>query len=97
MSVLPAVAVHIDTMPKRPVVLGTDIKVSQIAFEYERKGMTPDEIVEAHPHLSLASVHAALAFYYDNLEAIHDDWRQADQLIGELQRIHPPRRFVSRS
>ena len=97
MSPEPIVSLHIDTSPKRPVIRGTGIKVSQVAFEYERKAMTPDEIVEAHPHLSLADVHSALAFYYDNLESIHDDWREADRLISELQRSHPPRRPVPRS
>ena len=56
-----AVSDHIDTS-RRPVIAGTDIKVSQIASEYEHQRMTPDEVVEAHPHLSLAAVHAALAW-----------------------------------
>lgn len=91
MSVAPILSQHLDTTQKRPVVVGTDIKVSQIAFEYERKGMTPDEIVEAHPHLRLADVHAALAFFYDNRTAIHEDWRETTELIRELQQVYPPR------
>jgi hypothetical protein len=31
--------------------------------------MTPDEIVEAHAHLTLADVHAALSYSYDHMEA----------------------------
>ncbi|HEU5076239.1 MAG TPA: DUF433 domain-containing protein [Polyangiaceae bacterium] len=82
---------HIDDSMRRPVITGTDIKVSQIAFEYERKGMTPDEIVEAPPHLRLADVHAALAFFYDKRAAIQEDWRQTAELIRELQQVYPPR------
>jgi uncharacterized protein (DUF433 family) len=65
---------HIDDRRSRPVVAGTDIKVSQIAWEHEHHGMAPDEIVEAHPHLTLADVHAALAYFYDHMEAIQADW-----------------------
>jgi uncharacterized protein (DUF433 family) len=54
---------YVDDTGPRPVVAGTDIKVSQIASEVEHRGMTPDEVVEAHPHLSLAAIHAALAYY----------------------------------
>lgn len=91
MSAVPVLSLHLDTAQERPVVVGTDIKVSQIAFEYERKGMTPDEIVEAHPHLSLADVHAALVFFYDNRSAIHEDWRKTGELIRELQQAYPRR------
>lgn len=68
---------------------GTDIKVSQIASESERSGMTPDEIVEAHPHLTLAQVFAALAFFHDNRARIQEEWREADALVAELQRTVP--------
>jgi hypothetical protein len=52
--------------------------------------------LEAHPHLRLAQVHAALAFYYDHRDAIHEDWRKTAELILELQRIYPPRGLLRR-
>lgn len=82
---------RIDDSVRRPVVAGTDIKVSQIASEVERLGMTPDQIVEAHPHLTLADVHAALSYYYDQPDAIRDEWREAEALIARLQEQHPDR------
>jgi uncharacterized protein (DUF433 family) len=81
---------HIDDTRPRPVVAGTDIKVAQIASEHEHMGMTPDEIVEAHPHLSLADVHAALAYYYDHIDAIHADWREGERIVAEMQKLFPP-------
>ena len=84
-------ASHIDDTGDRPVVAGTDIKVSQIASEYEHLGMTPDEIVEAHPHLGLGEVHAALAYYYDHQDLIRRDWAQAENLIAELRERYPSR------
>jgi uncharacterized protein (DUF433 family) len=79
-----AVSEHIDARA-RPVVKGTDIKVSQIASEYEHQGMTPDEIIEAHPHLTLAAVHAALAYYYDHADAIRREWEEDRALVESLR------------
>ena len=81
---------HIDDNGPRPVVAGTDIKVSQIAWEHEHYGMTPDEIVEAHPHLTLADVHAALAYFYDHADDIRLDWRETDRVIEEMKAKLPP-------
>ncbi|HEV3192764.1 MAG TPA: DUF433 domain-containing protein [Polyangiaceae bacterium] len=76
---------HIDHNQPRPVVAGTDIKVSQIAWEHEHYGMTADEIVEAHPHLTLADVHAALTYFYDHSDDIRGDWRETDRMIEEMK------------
>jgi hypothetical protein len=35
--------------------------------------MAPDEIVEAYPHLSLAQVHAALAYYWQHRDEIEQE------------------------
>ncbi len=76
---------HVDDTVPRPVVAGTDVKVSQVASEYEHLDMTPDDIVEAHPHLTLADVHAALAYYYDHQDTIRREWQEADSLIATLR------------
>jgi uncharacterized protein (DUF433 family) len=76
---------HVDDRGPRPVIAGTDIKVSQIAWEHEHHGMSPDEIVEAHPHLTLADVHAALAYFYDHMDAIRDDWHETDRVVEEMK------------
>lgn len=91
MQAAQAHATYIETSGKRPVVAGSDIKVSQIASEYEHLSMTPDEIVEAHPHLTLAQVHAALAYFYDHQEAIRAEWDEGQRLVAELQAQYPPR------
>ena len=45
------------------LTLGTKTRVLDIAIEHEFLGATPDEIVDAHPHLTLPQVHDALSFY----------------------------------
>lgn len=83
----------VDTSVSRPVVTGTDIKVSQIAREYAIHKMTSAEIVEAHPHLSLEQVCGAIAFYEDNQECIHSDWSDTDAFADRMRSLYP----VSRS
>ena len=80
---------HIDSSQPRPVVLGTDIKVSQIALEVVHMGMTPEEVVSAHPHLTMADVHAALTHWYDHQEAIRQDWAASEASIAELENRRP--------
>lgn len=73
----------------KPIIVGTRIKVSQIAIEYERLGWTPDQIIQAHPHLTLAHVHDALSYYYENAEEINADIRAGEQLVEELRKLYP--------
>ena len=44
----------------------TQSKVIEVAMEHLAHGWSAEEIHRQHPHLSLAQVHAALAFYYDH-------------------------------
>ena len=90
MQVAHSLPSHIDDAVPRPVVRGTDIKVAQIASEHEHMGMTPDEIIEAHPHLTLADVHAALSYYFDHMDAIRADWREGQRIVTEMQKVFPP-------
>jgi uncharacterized protein (DUF433 family) len=60
-----------------PRIAGTRIKVRHVVVEYERRGLSPDEICDLHPGLTLAAVHSAIAYYYEHrdemLEAIRRD------------------------
>ena len=67
----------------RPRVAGTGVTVQRIVGWY-KLGLTPEEIVEEFGHLTLAQVHAALAYYHANREeiesAIAADKAEADRL-----------------
>jgi uncharacterized protein (DUF433 family) len=43
----------------------TNVKVIEVVLD-KVGGMTPEEIHEAYPDLSLAQIHAALSYYYDH-------------------------------
>ncbi len=57
----------------KPRIAGTRIKVSLIAREYEQDGLSPHQIAEAHPHLTLAQIHAALSYFYDHQAEIAEE------------------------
>jgi uncharacterized protein (DUF433 family) len=48
-----------------PHIAGTGVTVRTIVRWY-RLGMSPEEIAAEYPHLSLAQVYAALAYYHAN-------------------------------
>ena len=79
----------IDRDPKirggRPKIAGTGLTVSRIAAWY-KMGMTPEEIALEYPHLTLAQVHAALAYYHVNRDEIEADRDQEES--APLQSEH---------
>ena len=44
----------------------TNVKVIEIALDRLANGWTAEEIQRQDPYLSLAQIHAALAYYYDH-------------------------------
>lgn len=70
----------------QPRIAGTRIKVQHIAIEYERLGWTSDQICEAHPNLTLADVHATIAYYYDNKSEIDGAIRKDEEFIEKMKK-----------
>jgi uncharacterized protein (DUF433 family) len=56
----------------RPCLAGTGVTVHRVVGWY-KLGMSPEEIVDNYGHISLAQVHAALAYYHANREQIDAD------------------------
>ncbi len=44
----------------------TNTKVIEVAMDQAAYGWAAEEIHAAHPHLSLAQIHAALSYYHDH-------------------------------
>lgn len=72
-----------------PVIEGTRVRVLDVAIEYQYLGRTPDEIVESHPHLTLAQVHDAISYYYEHREDQDEEIRRRREQAEEL-RSHTP-------
>lgn len=71
---------------RSPIIVGTRTRVIDIVIEYEYLGRTIDEIIDAHPYLSLAQVHDALSYYYENREAIDGEIREKVEGLRERYR-----------
>lgn len=68
----------------RPVVAGTGVTVSDIVMVMLFHQQGPDEIA-AWFDLSLAQVHAALAYYYEHKTELDQDIKQRRDKAAELK------------
>jgi uncharacterized protein (DUF433 family) len=86
---IPVIAEHIGVRPGycggEPHILGHRVKVKHVAVWHERAAMTPAEIVATYPTLTLAQVHAALAYYYDHREEIQEVIAEEDRFVEEVK------------
>jgi uncharacterized protein (DUF433 family) len=78
----------------KPRVAGHRITVENIAIWHERRGISVDEIAHEHD-LTLADVHAALAYYSDHRVEI-DRSIEAGQAFAEALRQHSPSKVHQR-
>lgn len=68
----------------KPRIVGHRIRIQDVVIWYEHLNMSPDDIVCHYPSISLADVHAALAYYYDHLEEIRQDIHESEALASQL-------------
>lgn len=80
----------------RPRIDGHRITVEDVAIWHERMGMSPDEIVSAHPTISLSDVHAALAYYYENRERIDAEIAEGRRFVEAMKARAGPSRLGKR-
>ena len=89
-------ASHIELRPgvrgERAFVAGHRVRVQDIVL-WNEEGLSADEIVSRVPTISLADVHAALAYYYDHREVIDCQIQEDDSFASEMEATdQPPRR-----
>jgi uncharacterized protein (DUF433 family) len=90
---IPVIAEHIEITPGlcggKPRIIGHRITVQNVVLWQERGGLTPDQIVATYPGLTLADVHAALAYYHDHREMIQAQIAADEQFADELKAKSP--------
>jgi len=69
----------------RPKIAGTGVTVMRVAGWY-KMGLSPEEIATQYGHLSLAQVHAALAYYHANPDEIEADLGEEEALAENADR-----------
>jgi uncharacterized protein (DUF433 family) len=86
---IPVISEYIGIWPGfcggEPHILGHRIKVRHVALWYDRMGMSPAEITATHPTITLAQVHAALAYYYGHRDEIEAAIAEEDRFVDELK------------
>lgn len=71
----------------RPCIAGTAVSVHRIA-RWHSMGLIPEEIARKIGHISLAQVHAALAYYHSNQREIDADLKTEDIEADALAAQH---------
>ena len=75
----------------KPRIAGHRITVQNIVVWHEQMMMSPLDIVAEQPGITLADVHAALAYYHDHtaeiLDRIQDDEEFVKNLLGDQPSI----------
>ena len=80
------IATHIEICKNRDgldraYIAGTRVRVQDVYAQSEIHGLSPDEIVEQLPHVTLGQVHAALSYFFDHREQILDEIRQDEEFV----------------
>ncbi|MDX6443507.1 MAG: hypothetical protein QOH71_581 [Blastocatellia bacterium] len=70
-----------------PWITGANTKVVEVVLDKMAYGWSPEEMHRQHSHLSMAQIHAALAYYYEHqaeLDAkIERDYREVEALRAQ--------------
>ena len=69
---------HLSRLPR--------IRVAQIVIDHLNHGWSADEICIHYPHLKLAEVHSALAYYFDHQPEIDAEIEQEQRGIEESRK-----------
>jgi len=72
----------------RPRIAETRMAVADVVLMHLRLGASLEEIAGRYD-LSLAAVHAAMAYYYDHRTAIDESITADDAFAAEYRRQHP--------
>ncbi|MBI4662230.1 MAG: DUF433 domain-containing protein [Verrucomicrobia bacterium] len=74
----------------RPWIDDTNVKVIEVVLDHLAYGWTAETIQENHPHLSLAQVYAALAWYYDHQTELDAEIERQDERLRALRAAAAP-------
>ena len=73
----------------KPCVAGTRVRVWDIAV-HAQAGESPDEVLAHFPNLTLSDIHAALAYYYDNREAVDQQAAEDERFAVQFRQSAGP-------
>jgi len=65
-------------------IAGANTKVIEVVLDKLAYGWSPEETHFQHPHLSLAQIHAALAYYYEHQEQLDSEIARRRQEVEKM-------------
>lgn len=84
---------HIEMRPgvrgERAFIAGHRVRVQDIVL-WDEEGLSADEIITRVPTISLADVHAALAYYYDHLDEINRHIQEDESFANQMESAGQP-------
>lgn len=83
------IAIHPDYCFGKPRIINTRMYVAAIAQMYLKMGESVEDIAAKYD-LSLASVHAAMAYYYDRRDEIDRHTAETEAIVEEMRRNSSP-------
>lgn len=78
-----------DVCGGKACIAGHRIRVMDVVALHEQRGYSPDEIVDMFSGITLADIHAALAYYFDHRAEIAADFKHDAELAETLRRQFP--------
>lgn len=69
----------------KPCIAGTRIRVQDIHVWHNLHGQSVDEIVSRFPQLTMGSVYAALAYYWDHRDEIQRQMEEETAFVEQLK------------
>ena len=90
MTIVPLEYIEIDDRGVAKLI-GTRSKVRQVVMDV-LNGLSPEQVHEQYPHLSMAQIHAALAYYYyDHKDEIDTQIEEGRRFAEEMRKQNPNR------
>jgi uncharacterized protein (DUF433 family) len=78
-----------DVLGGSPHIAGHRVKVLDIVVWHEKRGFSPDQIVDQFPGITLSDVYAALSYYFDHRQEIKAEFDQEAKYIADLKPKYP--------
>ena len=80
-------------------IAGTKVKVTEVVLDKIAYGSSPEEIHFQHLNLSLAQIHGALTYYYENQDKVDEQIRrgleESDKLAASVSNAEFRRKLLS--
>jgi uncharacterized protein (DUF433 family) len=73
----------------KPCIDGHRVRVLDIAVDFDKLGMTCEEISQQYPGLTLSQIHSALAYYFDHRDEILAELDEEKRMVEEFKRKYP--------